>query len=79
MLRLCGLLHLFDLFLIQCNFRCIYCYESFPNISMKPEIEEGVIRWVRKRTKFVKVFRVGRAFVKVRCRGKARRGFGFSI
>ncbi|RKY65687.1 MAG: hypothetical protein DRQ02_09905 [Candidatus Latescibacterota bacterium] len=43
---------------LQCNFRCVYCYESFPNISMKPEIEEGIVRWVRERTRFVKTFHV---------------------
>ncbi|MCD6170389.1 MAG: radical SAM protein [Candidatus Latescibacteria bacterium] len=43
---------------LQCNFRCIYCHESFPNISMKPEIEEGILRWVREKTRFIQNFHV---------------------
>ena len=44
---------------LQCNFRCIYCYESFPNISMGRDIEEGVIKWVIEKTRSVQALYVG--------------------
>ena len=32
----------------NCNFRCVYCYESFARDRMNPEIAEGVKRFVAK-------------------------------
>lgn len=39
-------LHLILLPTEQCNFRCIYCYESFKRGEMMPEIREGIKRFV---------------------------------
>lgn len=30
----------------QCNFRCVYCYESFTRGTMTPELVEGIKRYV---------------------------------
>lgn len=32
----------------QCNFRCTYCYESFRQEEMSPELQEAVIRFVKR-------------------------------
>lgn len=32
----------------DCNFRCKYCYESFAKNFMKPEIQEGIIHYIRR-------------------------------
>ncbi|WP_079525027.1 MULTISPECIES: radical SAM/SPASM domain-containing protein [Halobacillus] len=31
----------------QCNFRCVYCYEEFLKGTMEPELQEGLISWVK--------------------------------
>ncbi|MFC7266275.1 radical SAM protein [Streptomyces lutosisoli] len=41
-----GGLHLIVMPTEQCNFRCIYCYESFLRGEMKPELQEGLKRFV---------------------------------
>jgi uncharacterized protein len=33
----------------NCNFRCVYCYETFEKQRMLPEVAEGVVALVRKR------------------------------
>lgn len=32
----------------QCNYRCKYCYESFEKGKMSEEIQEGIVRYVRR-------------------------------
>lgn len=39
-------LHLIVLPTEQCNFRCVYCYESFQRGTMRPEIREGLKNFV---------------------------------
>jgi uncharacterized protein len=34
----------------QCNFRCVYCYESFLRGEMLPEVREGIINFVKKKS-----------------------------
>ncbi|WP_406335725.1 radical SAM protein [Streptomyces sp. NBC_00203] len=41
-----GGLHLIVMPTEQCNFRCIYCYESFLRGEMNPELQEGLKRFV---------------------------------
>ena len=33
----------------NCNFRCVYCYETFEKQRMLPEVADGVVALVRKR------------------------------
>lgn len=33
----------------DCNFRCVYCYEDFQRGTMRPEVREGVKRYVERR------------------------------
>jgi uncharacterized protein len=33
----------------DCNFRCVYCYESFPRGRMEPEVVEGVKKLIASR------------------------------
>jgi uncharacterized protein len=33
----------------QCNFRCVYCYETFPRETMEPWVRQGVIKLMEKR------------------------------
>ncbi|MBP3041903.1 radical SAM protein, partial [Bacillaceae bacterium Marseille-Q3522] len=40
----------------QCNFRCIYCYESFLRGSMPLELRKGVIKFVEKKAKLIDDF-----------------------
>ena len=35
----------------DCNFRCKYCYESFSRSFMNPEVQEGVINFVKRELK----------------------------
>ncbi|MBM6619129.1 radical SAM/SPASM domain-containing protein [Bacillus suaedaesalsae] len=42
-------LHLTILAHENCNFRCIYCYERFEKNKLKPEVEEGIEKFVNKR------------------------------
>ncbi|MDQ0412874.1 hypothetical protein [Mesobacillus stamsii] len=37
----------------QCNFRCVYCYESFLRGSMLPDIRKGLISFVEKKSKTI--------------------------
>lgn len=30
----------------QCNFRCRYCYENFPNLKMSKKTQDGIINYV---------------------------------
>ena len=39
-------LHLIILPTEECNFRCVYCYESFLRGEMTPEVREGICRFV---------------------------------
>ena len=39
-------LHLIIMPTEQCNFRCVYCYESFLRGTMSPEIVEGIKKYV---------------------------------
>jgi uncharacterized protein len=38
----------------ECNFRCVYCYETFPRETMEPWVREAVIKLVEKRSAYVK-------------------------
>lgn len=38
----------------QCNFRCVYCYESFKRGAMSEEVQEGVIRYVQNNARFLR-------------------------
>lgn len=40
----------------QCNFRCIYCYESFKRESMLPDVREGLKRFVERKAKKIEDF-----------------------
>lgn len=42
----------------QCNFRCVYCYEKFPNIWMKKETQDSIIDYVRKNIEKYRLIRV---------------------
>lgn len=44
-------LHLIILPHENCNFRCVYCYEKFEKNKMKPEIVQGIIKYVEKQLK----------------------------
>lgn len=33
----------------ECNFRCVYCYESFLRGKMSPDVVQGIKRWVDKK------------------------------
>lgn len=39
---------------LKCNFRCVYCYESFPNATMDDEAENRLIKYVANRIHHVK-------------------------
>ncbi|MFL6198850.1 MAG: radical SAM protein [Thermoanaerobaculia bacterium] len=43
----------------DCNFRCIYCYEKFARGTMRPEIRQGIKRFVESRLKGLRVLTVG--------------------
>jgi uncharacterized protein len=32
-----------------CNFRCTYCYQTFPHGKMKPEVREGLKRYIEQK------------------------------
>ena len=34
---------------LKCNFRCVYCYESFPNATMDEDAEDRIVKYVRNR------------------------------
>ncbi len=42
----------------QCNFRCRYCYENFPNLKMSKKTQDGIINYVSKNIKKYKVLYV---------------------
>jgi uncharacterized protein len=33
----------------ECNFRCVYCYETFPRETMEPWVRQGIIKLVERR------------------------------
>lgn len=41
-------LHLIVMPTEQCNFRCVYCYESFKRGGMTPEVETGIVNLVKR-------------------------------
>lgn len=41
-------LHLYILVTEECNFRCLYCYQKHRNIVMEKDVQDGIIRYVRK-------------------------------
>ncbi|WP_456412832.1 radical SAM protein [Oceanithermus profundus] len=43
----------------DCNFRCIYCYEDFQLGRMRPEVQQGIRRLVRKRAPGLKALEIG--------------------
>ena len=47
-------LHLIVMPTEQCNFRCVYCYETFLKGEMKQPIREGLMRYVDQRVRRVK-------------------------
>ena len=42
----------------QCNFRCVYCYERFPNKWMSKKTQDSIIEYVRKNISRFKLLRV---------------------
>lgn len=46
-------LHLVVMPTEACNFRCSYCYETFPRGRMEPDIREGLKRYVARRARRV--------------------------
>jgi len=42
----------------QCNFRCKYCYETFPDLKMPKSIQDGIIRYVARNISKYKVLHV---------------------
>ena len=51
-------LELFVLSSEDCNFRCKYCYEDFARGTMRPEIRNGIKRWVERRIRQLEVLHV---------------------
>lgn len=47
-------LHLTIMPTLKCNFRCTYCYENPNQGKMSKEIQDGLIRWVKEKTKTLK-------------------------
>ncbi|MCL5116674.1 MAG: radical SAM protein [Firmicutes bacterium] len=45
------LFHLILMSSEDCNFRCVYCYESFPRDRMEPWVQDAIIRLVESRAK----------------------------
>ena len=43
----------------NCNFRCVYCYESFARNRMLPEVVEGVVALIKQRLPGLKLLQVG--------------------
>lgn len=37
-----------------CNFRCTYCYQTFPQGKMKPEVREGIKKYVEQKASTLK-------------------------
>lgn len=44
-------MHLVLLVTEACNFRCTYCYESFPRATMRPEVIEGLEAYMKERAR----------------------------
>lgn len=42
----------------DCNFRCIYCYEKFKHGTMRPDVREGIMRFVLTRVPQLKHLKV---------------------
>lgn len=42
----------------QCNFRCVYCYEKFPNIWMSRETQDSIIEYVKNNINKYRFIRV---------------------
>lgn len=42
----------------QCNFRCVYCYESFLRGKMKQDIRDGIVNLVKNRSEEIDVLTV---------------------
>ncbi|HEY6392588.1 MAG TPA: radical SAM protein, partial [Bryobacteraceae bacterium] len=40
----------------ECNFRCVYCYETFPRGTMEPWVRSSVIQMVERRAKRLNTF-----------------------
>jgi uncharacterized protein len=43
----------------DCNFRCVYCYEKFTRGTMRPEIREGIKKYVAKRLSGLRALNIG--------------------
>lgn len=43
----------------QCNFRCIYCYESFARGGMERSVIDSIVEHVRKHVKSLSLLRIG--------------------
>lgn len=43
----------------QCNFRCVYCYETFQNHVMDPQVIESIILYIKKNIRFFSSLKVG--------------------
>lgn len=53
--------HTFQLILLpteQCNFRCVYCYESFVRGTMQAGVRRGLKNFIRRRCKKIKALAV---------------------
>jgi uncharacterized protein len=42
----------------ECNFRCVYCYESFPRGTMEKWVRQAVINLARQRMPLVRAFKI---------------------
>ena len=42
------ILHLYILVTEECNFRCLYCYQKHKRIVLSQEVQDGIIRYVKK-------------------------------
>jgi uncharacterized protein len=53
---------LLDLILLaseDCNFRCVYCYEKFARGTMRPEVREGIKKFIQSRIKGLRILTIG--------------------
>ena len=43
----------------NCNFRCVYCYESFQHGNMQHDVIEGIIRYIARKSSTLRAIHVG--------------------
>lgn len=43
----------------DCNFRCVYCYEKFARGTMRPDVRQGIKKYVESRLAGLRVLNIG--------------------